>query len=759
MNFYALLPLFAFVVNVSAGVLIAAQAHHRELRRQYIYFAVSLSLWPLTEFFFWSPLPEKWLDALFILNTFGYMPVCYLMLRFVYIICNRAADLWLRLSELLLLVHMVLGITTRLIFTGYEPEYWGNFQIPGPLYEIMVCSVIVYPVCLSLYLLAMEWKKADTMRERKQYSLIFIGVFASATFGVIANILIPAALQLKNPIQLAAWGTIFISLCMCVAVYKYRFLAVSVDDMAQELFEGSRDGVILLDSKGRAIQVNSASKSLFSLAGKDWLGKTLPELMGQELEWSAEGTAELTFCQDISAYHLLLTRVARISGNTLLGHVIIIRDVTAETEAREVLRTANDVLENRVRERTEELEKVNANLLEEMEQRKRAEEALIVSERLAAVGTLAGGIAHEFNNMNAIVLGYTQLLLGDDEITKTEYSAWIESIHNASKRMKNVTRNMLSFAGKQEQNILPSSLNLIIKEVVNLTSHEVQREGVVVETELGDIPNSMMDPGQITQVLLNLFINAIHAMKDRPEKRLRVVSELDGDKIRVRINDTGWGISRENLSKIFTPFFSTKGEHAAPKTADRKVKGTGLGLSVCRTIMDKHKGSLLVESTERVGTTFTLELPILEVRKEEVFTNQPENASAQPQLKGKRALVVEDEEMMQKMLTSILGVLGFDCVTSDDGMEALESVRETVPDIIFLDMKMPKMDGSEFLRHLRKEPLPFQPPVIIVTGWDNEEGESISEELDVSAILYKPFLISEISATVMKVFSRAQPSA
>ena len=238
----------------------------------------------------------------------------------------------------------------------------------------------------------------------------------------------------------------------------------------------------------------------------------------------------------------------------------------------------------------------------------RADETLVRSERLAAVGTLAGGVAHQFNNLNTGLLGFADLALsrpGLDDETR----GYLERIVKGVQRSVVITRGLLAFSGEIQQSLTPCRLDEVVAEALPLVSRDLTRHAVTLETRLAEVPAVTMDPALIQQVALNLILNAIHAVIDRSERRIVVETDVAGQFVRLAVRDTGCGISAGDLPQLFTPFFTTKGEHAAKSSSQTLVSGTGLGLSVSHAIVARHGGRLEVESTEGVGSTFTVLLP------------------------------------------------------------------------------------------------------------------------------------------------------
>jgi signal transduction histidine kinase len=238
-----------------------------------------------------------------------------------------------------------------------------------------------------------------------------------------------------------------------------------------------------------------------------------------------------------------------------------------------------------------------------------ADETLLRSERLAAVGTLAGGVAHQFNNLHTGLLAYADLVAGRPGLDETA-RGYLQQIVKGVQRAGMITRGLLAFSGEVQQALIPCRLDEVVAEALPLVARDLARYNIVLESRLGEVPAIPMDPALIQQVVLNLLLNAIHALIGRPERRIVVETGLAGPHVRLEVRDTGCGIAAADQPRLFTPFFTAKGEHAPRGSAQEQVTGTGLGLSVSHAIVARHSGRIEVQSREGVGSVFTVLLPL-----------------------------------------------------------------------------------------------------------------------------------------------------
>jgi len=384
-------------------------------------------------------------------------------------------------------------------------------------------------------------------------------------------------------------------------------------------------------------------------------------------------------------------------------------------------------------------------LVENISERKRQEEMLIAAERMAAVGTLTSGVAHEFNNINTGVLGYAELGLQQEGLPP-QAAAFFDLVRSAALRSKELTGSLLSISNRNRTRISPGRLDEVVEESLALVKGEMSSEGITFEEAILPIPPMLFDRVQIGQVVLNLLLNARHALLGRQERKISVATGLDGDEVWVRVDDNGCGIEQEDLPRIFTPFFSTKGEHASPDSLQATVRGSGLGLSVCHTIAVNHDGSLSVESSPGKGSSFILRLPFLQAAEPTAEADAPEVID--PPAHG-RILLLDDEQVVRDIVCRALTRDGYLIETTDDGEEALRLAGEDSLDLVLVDLQMPKMSGRDFLSALQELDLDNPPAVLVLTGHVTDSGaENSFPEFQVAGLLAKPFTMSELRRQV-----------
>ncbi|MFC1954396.1 ATP-binding protein, partial [Chloroflexota bacterium] len=327
-----------------------------------------------------------------------------------------------------------------------------------------------------------------------------------------------------------------------------------------------------------------------------------------------------------------------------------------------------------------------------------------ISSRLASVGEMAAGIAHEINNPLTGVVGFAELLIKRDlpeDIRKD-----VEMIAEGGRRVAEVVRRMLTFARQSKPYREEVDINSIIETTLEMRTSAMKVTDINVIDELDrELPKTISDGGQLQQVFLNIILNAEKEMSSAHDKgNLRVKTERVNGIIRISISDDGPGIAEENLEKIFDPFFTT-----------REVgQGTGLGLSVSYGIINELDGTIHAESETGKGATFIIDLPIItEGEQPESDETGTENA---PTGKPLSILLVDDEPLVNQYLNEALVNDGHEVKVITNGDEAIEEINSKDYDVILLDIKLPGKSGMEVYREVRKKSKSKLKKIIFITG-------------------------------------------
>jgi two-component system sensor histidine kinase/response regulator len=383
-----------------------------------------------------------------------------------------------------------------------------------------------------------------------------------------------------------------------------------------------------------------------------------------------------------------------------------------------------------------ELDRHNQSLEQTVRQRT---EQLLQSEKVATMGSLVAGVAHELNNPLAVLLGQTELL--QRAAAGSAVAERAEKIGTAAERCRRVVKNFLALARQQPPERGYVRVRQVIDEAIELLAYELRTDNVTVTVHAADgLPTLWADAHQLHQVIVNLVANAHQAMRQTPGPRAIAISaqtDAARGEIRLEVADTGPGIPPEFRSKIFEPFFTTK----------PAGQGTGLGLSLCRGIVEDHGGSIVVDSELGHGTTFTLTLP---VTARPAMARGPAADAAPAPVGPKRILVVDDERDLAEVLVDVLQRDGHHVDAAFDGADALRRLEREPFDLVVSDTKMPLMDGLELFREIDRRFSALRRRVIFVTGdvLDVEKRQAL-ESIGVP-VLVKPFDLTEVRNLVRR---------
>jgi two-component system CheB/CheR fusion protein len=387
----------------------------------------------------------------------------------------------------------------------------------------------------------------------------------------------------------------------------------------------------------------------------------------------------------------------------------------------------------------------------------RLEDELRQIQKMEAVGTLAGGVAHEFNNVLATITGLADLMLSDPRALPI-FEPELEEIIRASERGKSLVRQILTFSRKSSRHLRRVDLNEEVRHASALLEHTLPKM-IRIELELEDgLPGILGDSNQIEQILVSLATNARDAMENVGELTFRTtlttvppksrnprhLSLRPGKYVELQVSDTGQGIPKSVLPRIFEPFFTTKPVGA----------GTGLGLSTAYGIVKSHHGAITCESVEGCGTTFYVLLPIDDTGLFDGPTGEPETESELPSIEGghEKVLIVDDEPVLLRSLELHLERKGYAVRTALTGEEALDTLlRMTRPvDVIVLDINMPGMGGFQALDQMKA----VRPELRIIVA-SGQVPDATMRRLPVDFWLQKPFRVDALLRALRTVLDGA----
>jgi nitrogen fixation negative regulator NifL len=491
------------------------------------------------------------------------------------------------------------------------------------------------------------------------------------------------------------------------------------DDIFRLLLENALDIITIVNIDGTIRYVSPAvrqtlgydpeelqGRSVFDFTPEDDAAKTASVL--EDLAGRPGGTAslELRFRHKDGSW-----RILEAIGRNMLDHPVLAG----------VLVNSRDVTERRRIE----------------EELTRQREARIQSDKLADMGTLLAGVAHELNNPLTVVTGYSGILrraLGDGPLAER-----VDKIAIAAHRCVRIVQNFLALARHYPPERQQVRLNQIVREAVELLAYPLRVDNVEVRLDLADdLPVLWADSHQLHQVMVNLITNAhqaMHAGESTRRLTIRTRSEELGSRVLLEVVDTGPGIPDQLRARIFEPFFTTK----------PVGQGTGLGLPLCRGIIETHGGCIRVDSKAGQGATFRIELPVIEAPPGEA-ADASSSISALPP--GRHILIVDDEPDVAGVLGDLLKADGEVIEAVPDGRAALEKIQAAEYDLILCDVRMPRLDGPGLYRALdQSNPKLLQRFVFLTGDTLNPESWEFIQRTGAPCIS-KPFDFDEVKRVI-----------
>jgi signal transduction histidine kinase/ActR/RegA family two-component response regulator len=401
-----------------------------------------------------------------------------------------------------------------------------------------------------------------------------------------------------------------------------------------------------------------------------------------------------------------------------------------DTERKYIERWQSEKLERTVQERTRRLQHALGQLRETQQQ-------VLQQERLHALGTMASGVTHDFNNALSVIIGFGEMALNECEKQSDagKLEQYLSSILIAALDGAKVVTRLREFyrVGGHEEPRARVDLNALIEQAISITQPrwKSQSQGggvkIGIKTELGDVSPAAGDAAELREALANLIFNAVDAMPGGGTITLRTRAEED--RVVVEICDSGIGMSKEVQRKCLDPFFTTKGEH-----------GTGLGLAMVYGIVERHRGTLKIDTEVGHGTTFVISLP-KHTSSEEIAEN-----SAPPVTSPLRILIADDQPLLCEILAEYLKNDCHSVICANDGREALEKFVDGAVDVVITDQAMPEMSGNQLACAIKaRSPAT---PVILLTGFGEANGDGAQA---IDHVLSKPVSLIDLRHALLRV--------
>jgi len=480
-------------------------------------------------------------------------------------------------------------------------------------------------------------------------------------------------------------------------------------------FDSLSEGIAVVDDAGR---VRRANRSLAAM-----LGAPIPGVIGRELVEALVGTSPPLV--DVLAAARAGDRVQPIVlRSTTLGRAIRV------TAARIPAPGAGGAQDQSV-----------VVLVEDVTDQQAMESHLIQSEKLAAVGQLVSGVAHELNNPLTSIAGLSEFLLEQKELGAKD-RGHLRVIHEQADRAGRIVRNLLTFARKGPAEQAPVDLNDVIQRTLLLMSYDLTLKDIAVEKDLGTVPPVLGDRHALQQVLLNLLNNAAQAVAENPPDRpgvIRIATWFD-DRVRMRVADSGRGITDDALPHLFTPFFTTK----------EPGQGTGLGLSITYSIVEAHGGRIAVERPAEGGAAFLVDLPPAPAGVALHLTPVPEPAPAPPSAK-RAILLVDDDPAVRRMVKALFGREGHTVDVARNAQHALDLAGARAYDLILADAQARARDQLFVTRLVETLPA-LKDRVLVATGDVRPGADDALARLGLRYVR-KPFNLRDLRDEAARVWA------
>lgn len=494
--------------------------------------------------------------------------------------------------------------------------------------------------------------------------------------------------------------------------------------------------LISIDQAGNVTHWNKSIVELTGIEANEAIGKNLWKLLPGFIKFKQITNHVSQIKKSIGFYKELI----KIKGNTYYLNVTIFP--LLDSQAPKFVLMAHNVTDIEIKE-----------------------QQLRQSQKMETVGTLAGGLAHDFNNVLGGIIGtislYKYKISKKREVTGEEIEKYFNMIEESANRASDMVQHLLSLTRKHELSFAPTDLNAIIEHTVKICNNTFDKSIEIGATYSRGMAMTNADPTQLEQCLLNLCINAAHAMtimKKEGDKyggylnisleqvktdkyffKLHPETGEEEDYWVISVQDTGIGMKPQVVTKIFDPFFTTKNDG----------EGTGLGLAMVYNIIKQHKGFIDVYSQDGIGTTFYIYLPILKHKIEEKIQETEEKIPAGEGL----ILVVDDEEIMRQTAKSILEECGYDVILAENGEEAVDIYKTQHQNIeaVLLDMVMPKMSGKQAFMELIK--INKNIKTLLASGFKKDSRVESILELGVKGFIQKPYGLIKLANSMYNVIN------
>jgi PAS domain S-box-containing protein len=509
------------------------------------------------------------------------------------------------------------------------------------------------------------------------------------------------------------------------------------------ILQAAGEGIFGVDTEARVTFINPAAATILGVDARAVIGKRLGQVVHH---LTTDGTRLpdgdspiLAPLKDDKAHHATDQIFGRMDGSyvpvdyvstpmierdQLTGVVVSFNDITARHRSEAALQQSHRMLE------------------ETLLQLKTTQQQMLQQERLRAMGQMASGIAHDFNNSLSPIVGFAELLMRTPDLPRETTQTYAQLINTAALDAASVIRRLRELYRDRSEGVIgdPVDLRRCIDEVVALTQprwkNQALGQGIAIriDTRVDDVPRFSGDAAGIREMLANLIFNAVDAMPKGGTITVRARS--DGAGVRLEVSDTGTGMSDEVRQRCLEPFFTTKGQH-----------GTGLGLSLVHTTVQRHGGTLTIESEPGRGSTFIVRIPVLDEP-----ASGAEAVDSPASLQPLHILLVDDDPLVRTSVVAQLNSQAHIVETAANGREGLDRFASGRFDLVVTDRAMPEMGGDQLAATIERSAP--NTPVIMLTGFGDLMSAKGEHPVGVDAVVSKPVTLDALTQAILKVIAR-----
>jgi PAS domain S-box-containing protein len=768
MNIFAFFSLFSFIVCAVLGPFVFFKNPRALLNQLYMLLFFFLGLYAFIEFGYRQAITyeEAWfwrkIDVLWPIPS---VLTVYFILVFVEkpsLLKNKWFHIPLTLPAIAFVITDIAGCS---VYSGPVKQYWGwSYGPPVNGFASVVVNLWVIGTYVFSFVLAVHYLLTVKKKQKKnQIKLLILGLCFPLVAMISETVLNIFRIGLP---PLAPTSFIILNIFVAYSIWKYEMFALTPITAAERIVTTMSDTLLLVSPDGKILTSNKAAQETLGYRENELVGLSIESIFPDKSDipswlfashdeghWSVERIKymETSFrAKDkVNIPVSLAGSALYLDNGQMLGFVLIARDITESKKIEEELRHHKENLEELVDKRTQELKKENYEKMLAEAARASLEEQLHQSQKMEAIGRLAGGVAHDFNNLLFVISGYADVFL--QSIHENDPSREdAEEIHKAAKKAAGLTKQLLAFSRKQAINPKVMDLTETVSRMQTMLGRIIGEDIDLIFEPARNLDNIMMDPVQIDQILANLFVNARDAMPSGGKLVVRARNiALDesahernpeakpGRYVLLSVTDTGCGMDSDIKNKCFEPFFTTKG----------RGKGTGLGLATVYGIVKQNRGFIEVKSSPGVGTTFDIYLPQVEA---EAQKEEQTDGFVAP--KGTETiLLVEDEPGVRRLAGQLLRKQGYKVLEATDAREALTifNKQNQKIDLLFTDIVMPGMSGKQLSEHLLSTKPDLR--VLYMSGHNEEIIDQQGAPVSDIPLLQKPFSSDDLSWKVREI--------